>query len=69
MARIACDLRLDEKAICAALLHDTIEDTDATFEEVSDVFSPAIAELVDGVTKLNKIGFAPRGAAGEAFAR
>ena len=57
VARIACDLRLDEEAICAALLHDTIEDTDATFEEVSDVFSPAIAELVDGVTKLNKIRF------------
>ena len=57
VARIACDLRLDEEAICAALLHDTVEDTEATFDDIKAVFNEEIAELVDGVTKLNKIRF------------
>ena len=57
VARIACDLRLDEEAICAALLHDTVEDTSATVGEIGDLFNGTIAELVDGVTKLSKIRF------------
>ncbi|MDP6945241.1 MAG: HD domain-containing protein, partial [Myxococcota bacterium] len=57
VARIATELKLDEEAICAALLHDTVEDTDATFDELVEVFSRDIAELVDGVTKLSKIRF------------
>ena len=57
VAKIVAELKLDEEAICAALLHDTIEDTDASFEDISEVFNPNIADLVDGVTKLNKIRF------------
>ena len=57
VARIATELKLDEDAICAALLHDTVEDTDATFDELCEVFNQDIAELVDGVTKLSKIRF------------
>ena len=57
VARILCDLRLDEEAICAALLHDVVEDTDATLDQVRDVFNDQIADLVDGVTKLSKIRF------------
>jgi len=57
VANIATDLKLDEEAICAALLHDTVEDTEATFEELREIFGQDIAELVDGVTKLSKIRF------------
>ena len=57
VACIATELKLDEEAICAALLHDTVEDTDATFEELCEIFNRDIAELVDGVTKLSKIRF------------
>ena len=57
VACIATELKLDEEAICAALLHDTVEDTDATFEELTELFNQDIADLVDGVTKLSKIRF------------
>ncbi|MCB9728079.1 MAG: bifunctional (p)ppGpp synthetase/guanosine-3',5'-bis(diphosphate) 3'-pyrophosphohydrolase [Deltaproteobacteria bacterium] len=57
VARILCDLKLDEETICAALMHDTVEDTSATLEDVEAVFNKSIAELVDGVTKLNQIRF------------
>ena len=57
VARILCDLRLDEESICAALLHDVVEDTDVQLEDLREVFSDQIAELVDGVTKLSKIRF------------
>ena len=52
---LAKDLRMDEDPICAALLHDTVEDTPVTLEEVSAKFGPTVAELVDGVTKLTSI--------------
>ncbi|MGM0579011.1 MAG: RelA/SpoT family protein [Myxococcota bacterium] len=57
VARILTELKLDDEAICAALMHDTVEDTPATVEEIKEVFNDRIAELVDGVTKLNKIRF------------
>ena len=57
VARILCDLRLDEESICAALLHDVVEDTDVQLEDLREIFSDQIAELVDGVTKLSKIRF------------
>ncbi|MEZ4267826.1 MAG: HD domain-containing protein, partial [Myxococcota bacterium] len=57
VARILCELKLDEESICAALMHDTVEDTSATLEDVEVVFNKSIAELVDGVTKLNQIRF------------
>ncbi len=55
VAGLMTDLKLDEATIVTALLHDTIEDTLATIEEVEANFGPEIARLVDGVTKLSKI--------------
>ena len=55
VAFILAELRMDADSICAALLHDTVEDTDTSFEDVSDEFGPTVATLVDGVTKISKI--------------
>lgn len=52
---LADDLHMDEDTICAALLHDTVEDTPATLDQVAELFGPTVAELVDGVTKLTSI--------------
>ncbi len=55
VAGLMTDLKLDQETIVTALLHDTVEDTLATIEEVEKLFGPEIARLVDGVTKLSKI--------------
>ena len=55
VAGILTDLRLDDETIATAILHDTIEDTVATPAEVERLFGPAVARLVDGVTKLSRI--------------
>ena len=55
VAYILSTLGLDESTICAALLHDVIEDTDITLEDLSKEFSQEIASMVDGVTKLGKL--------------
>ncbi|WP_184111508.1 RelA/SpoT family protein [Sphingomonas abaci] len=55
VAGILTDLRLDDETIATAILHDTIEDTVATPEEITRLFGPNVARLVDGVTKLSKI--------------
>src|SRR5262249_4228214 len=55
VASIIADLRLDVPSVCAGLLHDCVEDTSATTEELGRLFGPEIAFLVDGVTKLGKI--------------
>ncbi|MEX0347630.1 MAG: bifunctional (p)ppGpp synthetase/guanosine-3',5'-bis(diphosphate) 3'-pyrophosphohydrolase [Rhizobiaceae bacterium] len=55
VAAILTDMHLDEATIAIALLHDTIEDTDATRNEIDDMFGPEIGELVDGLTKLKKL--------------
>ena len=55
VAGILTDLRLDDETIATAILHDTIEDTVATVEQIEKGFGPSVARLVDGVTKLSKI--------------
>jgi GTP pyrophosphokinase len=60
VARISVGMSLDTETICAALLHDTVEDTSASLEEIEQEFSPEIARLVDGVTKLTEITFESR---------
>jgi GTP diphosphokinase / guanosine-3',5'-bis(diphosphate) 3'-diphosphatase len=55
VAGILTDLKLDTDSIITALLHDTIEDTLATIEEVERLFGPQVARMVDGVTKLSQI--------------
>ncbi|HZV51692.1 MAG TPA: bifunctional (p)ppGpp synthetase/guanosine-3',5'-bis(diphosphate) 3'-pyrophosphohydrolase [Candidatus Dormibacteraeota bacterium] len=57
VAAILAELRLDAPTLAAALLHDTIEDTDLTLEEVEASFGPVVAQLVEGVTKLGRIEF------------
>jgi GTP pyrophosphokinase len=54
VAGLLADMRLDEASIVTGLLHDTIEDTLATKEEIAELFGGEIAELVDGVTKLSQ---------------
>ena len=60
VARICAGLRLDTATLCAALLHDTVEDTSASLDEVRERFGEEIAQLVDGVTKLTEITFKSR---------
>ncbi len=60
VAYILADLGMDTQCIAAALLHDVIEDTDVTKEEIEEKFGEEIANLVDGVTKLKKISAATR---------
>lgn len=60
VAGILTDLQLDTASIVTALLHDTIEDTDTTYEEIRSLFGAEIANLVNGVTKLSKISFSDR---------
>ncbi len=57
VADIVADLGLDVDSVIAALLHDTIEDTDATHEEVAKRFGEPVAELVEGVTKLTRVQY------------
>ena len=54
VAQIACsEIGLGSTSICAALLHDVVEDTDYTVEDISNIFGPRIAQIVDGVTKIS----------------
>ncbi len=55
VAGILTDIKLDQDSIVTALLHDTVEDTLATIEEIERLFGPDVARLVDGVTKLSRI--------------
>ena len=55
VAKICAGMRLDTATLCAALLHDTVEDTSASLEEVQDKFGDEVGALVDGVTKLTGI--------------
>src|SRR5580700_10989753 len=60
VARICASMRLDTETLCAALLHDTVEDTTASIAEVRERFGEDVASLVDGVTKLTEITFSSR---------
>src|SRR5204863_4266390 len=60
VAKICAGMRLDTATLCAALLHDTVEDTSASLDEVGEAFGEEIASLVDGVTKLTGITFQSR---------
>ena len=55
VAEILADLQMDDETICAGLMHDVLEDTEFTKDEMIREFGEEIAELVDGVTKLNKL--------------
>lgn len=55
VAGILCDLKLDHTSVIVGLLHDTVEDTLATVEEIEKLFGPEIARLVDGVTKISQL--------------
>lgn len=60
VAFILSEMKADSDTICAALLHDTIEDTDITKEKLEAMFNKDIATLVDGVTKISKMNFSSR---------
>jgi GTP diphosphokinase / guanosine-3',5'-bis(diphosphate) 3'-diphosphatase len=68
VASLLTELRMDVETLCAAILHDTLEDTPLTREGLVAEFGEVVAELVDGVTKLDKLDFQDRAeAAAESF--
>ena len=60
VAEVLAEMKLDATAIAAALLHDAVEDTPATSEEIGERFGDQVAHIVEGVTKIDKIQFANR---------
>lgn len=60
VAYILSEMHADKDTICAALLHDTLEDTSVKKEEIADLFNKDIANLVDGVTKISKMNFSSK---------
>ena len=58
VAYILAELGMDDNTICAALLHDVLEDTDTTYEDLVKEFNEEVAYMVDGVTKLSKLQYA-----------
>ena len=57
VAEIVTEIGLDQDSVLGALLHDCIEDTDASHDDIADIFGETVAELVEGVTKLTKANF------------
>ncbi|MGE0546881.1 MAG: bifunctional (p)ppGpp synthetase/guanosine-3',5'-bis(diphosphate) 3'-pyrophosphohydrolase [Kofleriaceae bacterium] len=60
VAQIIAELKLDVASVCAGLLHDCVEDTTATVEQLGELFGKEIAFLVEGVTKLGKLPYSTR---------
>jgi GTP pyrophosphokinase len=60
VAQIIAELKLDVASVCAGLLHDCVEDTSATVDQLGEIFGKEIAFLVDGVTKLGKLPYSTR---------
>ncbi len=60
VAAMVADMKLDVESVASALLHDVIEDTSATKEDIEEMFGPNIAHIVSGVTKLSKITFSTK---------
>jgi len=63
VASIVADMKLDVESICAALLHDVIEDTPMVIEQISSEFGVEVANIVNGVSKLDQLSFSNRGEA------
>ena len=57
VAKILSDLNMDSTTVLAGLLHDTLEDTETTYEEIRELFGNDVADIVEGVTKIGKIKF------------
>ena len=60
VAYILAEMHADRDTVCAGLLHDTLEDTNTTKEEIAELFNKEIANLVDGVTKISKMNFSSK---------
>jgi len=57
VAFLLADMQLDEATVAAGLLHDTVEDTDTTVDDIEDLFGSDVADIVDGVTKISQMDF------------
>jgi GTP pyrophosphokinase len=62
VATVLAGLGMDDTTLAAALLHDSVEDTAISIEEIETGFGPAVAQIVDGVTKLERVSFDSRAA-------
>ncbi|MDD4157226.1 MAG: HD domain-containing protein, partial [Candidatus Cloacimonetes bacterium] len=60
VAFILSNMYADANTITAALLHDTVEDTNLTIQNIAEIFNPTVANLVDGVTKISKMNFSSK---------
>ena len=60
VAHILAEMHADRDTVCAGLLHDTLEDTDITKEDIAEKFNKDVANLVDGVTKIRKLNFSSK---------
>ncbi len=60
VAYILAEMNADKDTICAGLLHDTVEDTKIINEDIATLFNPAVAKLVEGVTKISKLNFSSK---------
>lgn len=60
VAYILAEMHADRDTLCAGLLHDTLEDTNVTKEEIERLFNQDVAKLVDGVTKMSKLNFSTK---------